>query len=216
MKFTTTTIIVLLMMIVQTSWAQHSLQGTVKSNKENTKLNGVSVYIPDLKLSATSNDNGQYEFKNIPGGTYLIVANLLGYTAQTKEVNIKENASADFELAPSNQELDEVIITGVSSATEKQSEPIPVSSVGHKDLLENSATNIIDAISIAPGVNQMTHGASISKPFIRGLGYNRVVVVNDGVRQEGQQWFDEFGVEVDEYSVDKVEVLKGPASLSYG
>ncbi len=216
MKITTTAIFALLIMIAQTSLAQHSLQGTVKNNKENTTLNGVSVYIPDLKLSASTNNNGQYEFKNIPGGTYLIVANLLGYTSQTKEVNIKENASADFELAPSNQELDEVIITGVSSATEKQSEPIPVSSIAHKDLLENSATNIIDAISIAPGVNQMTHGASISKPFIRGLGYNRVVVVNDGVRQEGQQWFDEFGVEVDEYSVDKVEVLKGPASLSYG
>ncbi|HYM92784.1 MAG TPA: TonB-dependent receptor, partial [Chitinophagaceae bacterium] len=75
---------------------------------------------------------------------------------------------------------------------------------------------IIDAISIAPGVSQMTSGANISKPYIRGLGYNRVVTVNDGVRQEGQQWFDEFGIEVDEFSVNKVEILKGPASLSYG
>lgn len=59
-------------------------------------------------------------------------------------------------------------------------------------------------------------GQAVSKPIIRGLGYNRVVIVNDGVRQEGQQWGDEHGVEIDELSVSKVEVLKGPASLMYG
>ena len=51
--------------------------------------------------------------------------------------------------------------------------------------------------------------------MIRGMGYNRVVTVHDGVRQEGQQWGDEHGIEVDEYSIQKVEVLKGPASLFY-
>ncbi len=67
-----------------------------------------------------------------------------------------------------------------------------------------------------PGVSGITDGQSISKPVIRGLGYNRVVTVNDGVPQEGQQWGDEFGIEVDPNSVDRVEVLKGPASLAYG
>src|SRR5690606_24105543 len=56
----------------------------------------------------------------------------------------------------------------------------------------------------------------IAKPFIRGLGYNRVLVVHDGVRQEGQQWGDEHGIEIDDYSVQRVEVMKGPASLIYG
>ena len=59
-------------------------------------------------------------------------------------------------------------------------------------------------------------GARISKPVIRGLGFNRVVVVNDGVRQEGQQWGDEHGIEIDPASVHSVEILKGPASLMYG
>ena len=67
-----------------------------------------------------------------------------------------------------------------------------------------------------PGVSQITTGAGISKPVIRGLGYNRVVVVNDGIRQEGQQWGDEHGIEIDEYGVNHVEILKGPASLAFG
>lgn len=78
------------------------------------------------------------------------------------------------------------------------------------------STNIIDAIAHQPGVSQITTGSGISKPVIRGLGFNRVVVVNDGVRQEGQQWGDEHGIEIDPASVHSVEILKGPASLMYG
>ena len=78
------------------------------------------------------------------------------------------------------------------------------------------ATNIVDAVAKLPGVSQVSTGSGISKPVIRGLGYNRVVVVADGVRQEGQQWGDEHGVEIDGNAVSSVEVLKGPASLLYG
>jgi iron complex outermembrane receptor protein len=197
-------------------FAQNSLSGTVTDSITKKPIHEVSVYIPDLKLEATTDADGKYILKNVPNGTWLVVASLTGYTSQTKEINIKQSATADFALEQSSTELKEVVVTGVSSATEKQSDPVPVDVVEQKDILENSSTGIIDAISISPGVSQMTHGPGISKPFIRGLGYNRVVVVNDGVRQEGQQWFDEFGVEVDEFSVDKVEILKGPASLSYG
>ncbi len=82
--------------------------------------------------------------------------------------------------------------------------------------MQNASANIIDAIAKHPGISQITTGTGISKPVIRGLGYNRVVVVNDGIRQEGQQWGDEHGIEIDEFSIDRVEILKGPASLSYG
>jgi iron complex outermembrane receptor protein len=85
-----------------------------------------------------------------------------------------------------------------------------------QELTKITATNLIDAISRKPGVSQISTGPAISKPIIRGLGYNRVIVMNDGVRQEGQQWGDEHGIEIDEYSVNKIEILKGPASLMYG
>ena len=83
-------------------------------------------------------------------------------------------------------------------------------------LQSHTSTNIIDALSAQPGLAQITTGGGISKPVIRGLGFNRVVVVNDGVRQEGNQWGNEHGIEVDPQSVSSVEVIKGPASLMYG
>jgi iron complex outermembrane receptor protein len=89
--------------------------------------------------------------------------------------------------------------------------------VGKSFLDQHSASgNVIDEIANLPGVNAVTTGPNISKPFIHGLGYNRVVTAEDGIRQEGQQWGDEHGIEVDQNSIDRIEVIKGPASLSYG
>ena len=105
--------------------------------------------------------------------------------------------------------LHEVIVTGLTGSTHINHIPAPVSVVSAQELQTVSASNIIDAIS-------RQHGSGISKPVIRGLGYNRVLVVNDGIRQEGQQWGDEHGVEVDGEGVHSVEIMKGPASLMYG
>ena len=112
--------------------------------------------------------------------------------------------------------LNELIVTGVTGDTKLKYATAPVSIVTPQVLRATASTNIIDAIAHQPGVSQLTTGSGISKPIIRGLGYNRVVVMSEGVRQEGQQWGDEHGVEVDGSSVNSVEILKGPASLMYG
>lgn len=112
--------------------------------------------------------------------------------------------------------LDEVVVTGVTGSTRIREIAAPVSMISNATLRTHQSTNIIDAISRQPGISQITTGSGISKPVIRGLGYNRVLVVNDGVRQEGQQWGDEHGIELDGNAVHSVEILKGPASLMYG
>ena len=113
-------------------------------------------------------------------------------------------------------QLNELVVTGVTGDTKLKHSTAPISIVRPQELRATSSTNIIDAIARQPGIAQLTTGSGISKPVIRGLGYNRVVVMSDGVRQEGQQWGDEHGVEVDGNSIHSVEILKGPASLMYG
>ena len=198
------------------SKAQISLSGKVMESKNHTTLNGASIYIPDIKTGGVSKADGSYEIKNIPNGTYLVIVSYVGFASQTKEVTVSGRSVTDFSLERSTIESPEVVITGVASATEQQTNPAPVSIVNQNTLRETTSDNIIDALRNAPGVSQIKDGPAISKPVIRGLGYNRVVVVNDGIRQEGQQFGDEFGIEVDPYTVDKVEILRGPASLSYG
>ena len=115
-------------------------------------------------------------------------------------------------------QMNEVVVTGVTGDTKLKHATAPISIVRPQDLRAASSTNVIDAIARQPGISQLTTGSGISnsKPIIRGLGYNRVVVMSEGVRQEGQQWGDEHGIEVDGGNVSSVEVLKGPASLMYG
>ncbi len=131
--------------------------------------------------------------------------------------NIKDHHTNDTtDVFFRHLQLNELTVTGVTGDTKMKHATAPVSIVTPQVLKATASTNIIDAIARQPGVSQLTTGGSISKPIIRGLGYNRVVVMSEGVRQEGQQWGDEHGVEVDGSSVNSVEILKGPASLMYG
>jgi iron complex outermembrane receptor protein len=112
--------------------------------------------------------------------------------------------------------LSEVTVQGVAGIQRLKDAASPFMVVSPKQLHASLGTNIVDAVGHLPGLSQISTGTGISKPVIRGLGYNRVVVVDQGIRQEGQQWGDEHGLEVDEEGVHSVEVLKGPASLMYG
>ena len=113
-------------------------------------------------------------------------------------------------------ELEEVVVTGLAGEAKMKEMSAPVSVIRPAELVVRSGGNIINAIATEPGISEITTGSSISKPVVRGMGYNRVVVVSDGLRQEGQQWGDEHGIEVDGASMYSVEILKGPASLMYG
>jgi iron complex outermembrane recepter protein len=207
--------ILFLCLLSVNAMAQNKLAGKV-SGTDNKPVPYARIYIEDLKIGAACDAEGAYTLDKLPEGSYVVEVDALGYEAKAEAVKIKGVVTHDFVLKISPVEEQEVVVTGNSSATDIRHTPQPVTEVSHDFLLQNASTNIIDAITKVPGVSAITDGQSIAKPVIRGLGYNRVVTVNDGVRQEGQQWGDEFGIEVDPFSVDRVEILKGPASLVYG
>jgi Outer membrane receptor proteins, mostly Fe transport len=193
-----------------------TLTGKVIDAATGAALPGVAIYFPDLKTGTVTDLNGIYRIDNLPNVKVLIHVNYLNFRGVIEDIDLSKITVKNFLLEHTATELNEVVVTGLSKAGEQKRTPTPIAVVPKVELLQTGATNIIDAIASQPGVSQVTTGAGISKPVIRGLGYNRVVVVSDGTRQEGQQWGDEHGVEVDEYGVGKVEILKGPATLVYG
>jgi iron complex outermembrane receptor protein len=195
---------------------QNQLSGKIIDAGSGNTLAGVSVTIPDLKLGTVSGRDGSYLLRDLPSGDYVIIISMIGYARELEKVAVKGAVRKDYGLRLSSTQLKDVIVTAVSSATDKQNTPYSISTVGYGQLLESTSTNVIDAIAKEPGVSAMTDGQSISKPVIRGLGYNRVLTINDGVEQIDQAWFDEFGIEADPDAVHKYEILKGPASLAYG
>ena len=137
-------------------------------------------------------------------------------TAQTNIDQHHHHHEDSTDIFFRHMNINEIIVTGVTGDTKLKNATAPISIIRSQELRATASTNVIDAIAHQPGLAQLTTGGGISKPIIRGLGYNRVVVMSEGVRQEGQQWGDEHGVEVDGGSVNSVEILKGPASLMYG
>jgi len=192
------------------------LKGRVTSATE-AKEN-ISVKILGLNKSVKTNHMGQYTFEQIPVGNYEVVFSAIGYQSKKERVTIdKDDQLLDIEILLGESSLNDVVITGVNRATELRKSPVPIAVLSQKIMNQSVSTNLIDAIVKGiPGVSAVTTGPNVSKPFIRGLGYNRVLTLYDGLRQEGQQWGDEHGIEVDEYGIARAEVVKGPASLTYG
>ena len=192
------------------------LSGKITDAKTGEVLPGATIYLVNDKIGTTADAEGKYVLNNIPDGHHVIEVSHLGYASIAEHIELTANTDKDFALSPVITENQGVIVTGVSSATSLRKSAVPVATMRKQTLLQTSSTNIIDALTKIPGVSQASTGPAVSKPVIRGLGYNRVVTINEGARQEGQQWGDEHGIEIDELSIVKAEVLKGPASLMYG
>jgi iron complex outermembrane receptor protein len=194
-----------------------TLSGTITDKADGKSIPGATISIPDLRVGTVSDANGKYNINNLPRGVYLVQVSFIGYGTFNQRVDFSKTATLDVQLQASSIEAGEVVITGVSKATEIRRDPVPMAAVSKTFIDQHSASgNVIDEIANLPGISAVTTGPNVSKPFIHGLGYNRVITLQDGIRQEGQQWGDEHGIEVDQNSIDRIEVIKGPASLSYG
>lgn len=201
---------------VLTTHSQVVLTGRVTDQKSKEPLFGVNIFIPDLLTGATTDTLGSYKIVNLPKRKVLVRISYIGYKTIIQPVDLTTSQNKDFTMEESPEEMNEVVVTGTSKATDIRRSPIPIVVMDNKGIDMNLNTNIINALAKLPGISEVTTGPNISKPFIHGLGYNRVLTLYDGVRQEGQQWGDEHGIEVDEYGIDRAEIVKGPASLIYG
>lgn len=201
--------------------AQNAIRGRVTDAEDGTPIFGASIYISELKTGASTDTAGNFLIRNVPIGTFLAEVRMIGYASQAVLVSAQGYdkpgvPAAEIQLEKTPAEYHPVIITGVSGAAERMRDPVPMTLQTRDHILQHGATNAVSALAELPGISVVSTGNAIAKPVIRGLGYNRVVVLRNGIRQEGQQWGDEHGVELDEFEIDRVEIIKGPGSIMYG
>ncbi|GAB3909823.1 TonB-dependent receptor [Mucilaginibacter boryungensis] len=194
-----------------------NVTGKVIDATNKMTLPGATISIPDLKITAATDANGNFTFRSLPPrGKLIMQVQYVGYKTLTQVVDMSSTAPIVFEMQPTSIETKEVVITGTPTSSNNKQNSTSVSTLNREELLRPS-TNLIDAIAKqVPGFSQISTGPAISKPVIRGLSANRVVTLDDGVKQQGQQFGDEHGVEIDQFKIERVEVLKGAASLMYG
>ncbi|SEA06607.1 iron complex outermembrane recepter protein [Arachidicoccus rhizosphaerae] len=198
-------------------FTEGTLEGVITDKKTGAPISGASIFIPDLKIGAVTDSAGHYAFKHLPKGIYLVHITAIGYGAVNQKLNFDHPQHLNVTMQESWVEADQVIVTGLSKATTLKRDPVPMVAVSKTYMDIHAASgNVIAELASVPGVSAVTTGPNVAKPFIRGLGYNRVVTAENGIRLEGQQWGDEHGIEVDQNAINNAEIIKGPASLSFG
>ena len=163
--------------------AAGSVSGTITDAKTGETLPGTVITISQLRLSTISDANGQFSFTSLPSkGRYVVEARYSGYKTQVKTIDLATGGALNFSLERSIVEIKEVVITGTPITSSNKSNSTSASSVSREELLGPS-TNLVDALARqVPGMGQITTGGAISKPVIRGLSYNRVVTLTNGVK----------------------------------
>lgn len=197
--------------------AQAVFSGLVTDNTTRKPLTGVTVYFPALQKGSATDTLGRFRVPNLPAGSHKVQVRYLGYKSQLRTIQLLDGeTTTDFGLEPEAGLLQEVVVTGLTTGSTVKDSPVPIMTYNKIQWLQTSSTNLVDAVGKLPGMSQITTGVGLSKPVIRGLGFNRVITVHDGVRQEDNQWGEEHALQVDEYSIDRYEIIKGSGSLLYG
>lgn len=193
-----------------------SLRGQV-TDTSGTPILGAEVIIQEMHRVATTDRDGHYRFPEVPEGTYSVSYRAIGYRPVVLRLVIGEGELVrDVQLPPSLVELPPIQVTATPLATSALESPQPLAVLQGDALRANQAPSLGDVLDGLPGVRSFTTGNGIAKPVIRGLGSNRVLVLDNGQRTESQQWGDEHAPNVETANAERIEVVRGPASVLYG
>lgn len=192
-----------------------SLAGQV-SGESNQNLSAAVVSLTPAAVVTITDDQGRFALYDLSRGTYRLSVSFIGYQTHTDTLMLTRDTTVLINLIPAALSLHEIVITDPYPHIRRTEESLSVEVVNEQFLKRNLGNNLIQSLERLPGVSAMDIGSGMGKPVIRGLGFNRIVLVENGIRHEAQQWGADHGTEIDQYAIDQAEVIKGPASLRYG
>jgi iron complex outermembrane receptor protein len=191
--------------------------GKVIDRETSSPLTGVSVIIVELKQGDVTDAKGAFSFEKIKAGQYTIICQIIGYEQLKASIALSDrNLKQDFYLKPNPVELPAVTVTGERNQAGLTESSQSLAVLTPRELEKHRGQTLGETLKEIPGVTVLQTGPAISKPVIRGLHSQRVLVLNAGVPQEGQQWGGEHAPEIDPFAPARIEVLKGAAGVQYG
>ncbi len=194
------------------TWAQQ-VEGIVIDEESAEGIPYATVFIPELKIGVTADEHGHFKIRKLPVKELTIQFSALGF--EPKTLTVKGSASVKVNMAHAHFDLDEMVV--VSPLGRLVSDNVARVEQAHMDELEVTGGNsLADAMRKVPGLNVVSTGASFAKPVIRGLSGNRIVTISQGTRLENQQWGGDHGLGLGTAGIERLEIIKGPASMQYG
>jgi iron complex outermembrane receptor protein len=211
-------ILLLLISVIDIQAQERSVSGQVK-NIDHQYLPGAAIMLYPGGRQILSDSTGRFRFSGLAAGSYQIRISLAGYQEVLLNASLPftaHQAMLPVVLHTLHHQLKEVEVKDNHTALRKQEESLNVEVVNAAFIQRNLGGSLMKTLERLPGIKTIGIGSGQSKPLIRGLGFNRVVVVDKGVKHEGQQWGADHGLELDQFAAAEIELIKGAASFVYG
>lgn len=190
-----------------------SYSGQIIDLDDGKELEGTFISITEKQLTQITNHHGAFKFENLCEGHYQLLIQHVGCKDTVISIHLKKDTKQIIKLPHSAVELNEIDIM------DKQPDMIKtqtVNSLKEKELDQTRGQSLGEALKQINGVTSLNTGSTISKPMIHGMQGFRVLILNNGIRQEGQQWGNEHAPEIDPFIAQKLSVIKGANAVRYG
>ena len=207
---------VLLLWAFTSSFSQNcniKLSGHVEDFDSKENLQASDIKILELNLTQTTDKKGNFLFTEICPGTYTITVTHVSTEPVTIHIQLLADTLINFNLPHHSHKLQNVTVNAVKRGDVNT---VATTEIRATELFRQSGQTLGETLKSLPGLNSIQTGPTISKPVIHGLHSNRVLILNNGVRQEGQQWGSEHAPEIDPFIANRISVIKGAASVRYG
>ena len=200
-------------------WAQDAcnltFRGKVINGQSHENMPFATVVVDSTTKGVVSDKDGNFKITGLCPGTYTFSCSFIGYKTVTYRASLSANRTHNFTLMPANTSLNEVNVI-----KRRRDDPPMISQiktdVKGAQLLQERGNSLGESLKSVAGVTTFQTGPSIFKPVIHGLHSNRILILNNGVRQEGQQWGSEHAPEIDPFVATKLTVVEGASSIRYG
>ncbi|MFT5385530.1 MAG: iron complex outermembrane receptor protein [Saprospiraceae bacterium] len=189
-----------------------TIKGSVFDEAPKTPLSYVNIFIQELAQGTTSDDKGNFLFDNICPGEYHLIFSHIGCEGEKIHLDLTSDTTITILLSHTPTSLGVVLIKGKKDEFNNQ----PNLSVNRQAIEDNSNQNLSSLLENEAGVHLLKNGSGISKPVVHGLYGNRLIILNNGIVQSGQQWGNDHSPEIDPFAADKITVLKGTSAIEYG
>ncbi len=207
-------ILILILFFGKLGFSQNTVYGSIYDEKS-IPLPGAVIYFPQLHKGSTSDKNGKFKIENLQSGTFDMIVNLIGY--ETQIIKIRTDTvkyPITVKLISQTFETQEVVVSADRFSLQHEN-AVEIKSVKIENS-DNLSSNLIDKLAFEPGIDIISKSPGVEKPVIRGLSNTNILFVDNGIKLENFQFSEDHPFMVDEFGVDRVEIIKGPASLLYG
>lgn len=193
---------------------QYTIKGRLAYSTDSNSIEGAYIYHHHLNHYVFSDSLGYFELSGLCKGIHTLHINHVGTMHSDVQVTAPQDSLVYIFIHPLNQ-TNEIIVHGaIPNST--SSEGSFTSELSGKQLEARQGESLGQMLTSIPGVNNLQTGPTIFKPMIQGMYGSRLLIINQSVRQEGQQWGSEHAPEIDPYTAGRIEVIRGAQSLRYG